>query len=167
MEKSNNITAKPLQSNACLLDTDVIINWLTQEVESITGKELWKACHQIIKLIEDNKIKGLVSLLHLMEVRFILGRKKSVDTEKIKSDIKRILEIIEIIIPDEIDLLRADGLQIENLLSPCDAVLVSVALSSKEAVVVSRDKTLLSIAAKTLPAFTPEDFLAKFPNQNR
>jgi len=36
-----------------LLDTDVIINWLIQETETTSNKELWKAPHRIIKLIEE------------------------------------------------------------------------------------------------------------------
>lgn len=45
MEKSN-----------VFLDTDVILNWLTKEVDLNTGFKLWKCPYKIMKLIENNEI---------------------------------------------------------------------------------------------------------------
>lgn len=160
MGKSN----KPFSENpfpdSCLIDTDVLINWLTQEVDPNTKKELWKAPHQLIKLIEDKKIKGFISLFTLLEVRFVLRRKKDLSEEEIKKDINKILRILEVIIPGEIDLLRANELQIENPLSPFDALLLSVCSTLKDGVLITRDKSLLKIASKFINSFTPEDFLS-------
>jgi hypothetical protein len=45
MEKSN-----------VFLDTDVILNWLTKEVDLNTGFKLWKCPYEIMKLIENKEI---------------------------------------------------------------------------------------------------------------
>lgn len=159
MEKLHN-PAKIPNNTVCLLDTDILINWLTQEVDLNSDKNLWEAPHQIIKLIEDKKIKGFISIINLLEIRFVLRRKKDFTEQRIKEDVAKILEIIEVIIPDEIDLLRANNLQTKNPLGPFDAILVAVGLSLKEAKLISRDKSLLGLAAKFLSVFTPEEFLS-------
>jgi predicted nucleic acid-binding protein len=149
-------------SNAvCLLDSDVVINWLAQEEDPVTGKKLWEAAHKIIKLVEAGKIKGFMSLINLLEIRFVLRRKKSFDENRIKSDITGILKVLKVAIPDEVNLLKANNLQTDNLLSPFDAMLISVATALEGAVLVSRDKNLLKLASGFLPALTPEDFLAR------
>lgn len=165
MERLNNNINKTPKITTCLLDTDVIINWLSQEVESTTGKELWKSPHQIIKLIEHNKSKGFISLAHLLEVRFILRRKRGFSEERIGLDIEKILEVLEVAIPDEVDLLQANNLQSKNPLSPFDALLIALALSLKEVVLISRDKALLSLAAKFTPVATPEVFLGNLSQE--
>jgi hypothetical protein len=52
-----------------LLDTDVVINWLVEETETGSGKELWKAPFGIVRLVEDKKISGFISLTTLLEIR--------------------------------------------------------------------------------------------------
>lgn len=160
MEKSNNHPSSHNNIN-CLIDTDVLINWLAQEIDPNTNKELWKTPHQIIKLIEDKKIKGFISIINLLEVRFVLRRKKDFAEERIKKDIAKILAILEVVIPDEIDLLRANEVQTDHPLGPSDALLVSAGLNLREAILISRDKTLLTLASKFLPTATPEEFLTK------
>lgn len=156
MEKSTH----KISSNAfCLLDTDVIINWLAKEEDPSIHKDLWKAPHKIMKLIEANKIKGLSTLINLLEIRFVLRRKKEFGEDKIKQDIAKILQLLEIVIPDEINLLKANSLQTDNPLSPFDAILISIALSLDNIVLISRDKQLIQIAGKFVPVFTPEEFL--------
>jgi hypothetical protein len=48
MEKSN-----------VFLDTDVILNWLTKEVDLNTGFKLWKCPYEIMKLIENKEINSI------------------------------------------------------------------------------------------------------------
>jgi hypothetical protein len=60
-----------------LLDTDVLVNWLIQETETVSDKELWKAPYEIVRLIENNTVFGTISLTTLMEIRYLLRRKKS------------------------------------------------------------------------------------------
>ena len=112
-----------------------------------------------MRLIEDGTVDGFSTVVNLMEVRFVLRRKKGSDENKIKEDIASILKILEIAIPDEVNLLEANNLQAENPLSPFDALLIAVGLSLSNAVLVSRDKYLLQLASQFLPAATPEDFL--------
>ncbi|MBI4654375.1 MAG: PIN domain-containing protein [Nitrospirae bacterium] len=59
------------------LDTDVVINWLIKEAESVSGRELWKAPYAIVKLVESKTVLGMISLTTLMEIRYLLRRKKS------------------------------------------------------------------------------------------
>ena len=101
-----------------ILDTDVIVNWLTKERETDTGRELWKAPHKIIGMVETRKIKGLTCLTTLLELRYLLRRKKEYKEEQIEAYISQIVGILEVIVPDEISLLRANSLQAENLLDP-------------------------------------------------
>ena len=55
-----------------LLDTDVVVNWLAQETETVSGRELWKAPYEIVKHVENKSVSGLISLTTLMEIRFLL-----------------------------------------------------------------------------------------------
>ena len=59
-----------------LLDTDVVINWLVQEVETASAKELWKAPLEIVRRAEAGKLRALISLTTLLEIRFLLRREK-------------------------------------------------------------------------------------------
>lgn len=160
MAKLNN---KPKEIQAVILDTDVIINWLTKEVETITKKELWKTPHKIVTLIEDKEFKGLVCLTTLLEIRYLLRRKKEYSEEQIENYINEITSIFEIIIPDEISLLKANKLQSENFLDPFDAILLGLSVALHPIEFISRDTELLKIASHFTDAGTPEEFLQKYP----
>ena len=97
-----------MKPSKILVDTDVLINWLIQETESVSEKELWKAPYEIIRLIEDDTISGIISLTTLMEIRYLLRRKKSYASHQIEDDISNLISIFDIIIPDEINLLKAN-----------------------------------------------------------
>lgn len=153
------LTPETLPKTTCLLDTDVIINWLTKEEDPNTQEKLWKIPHKIIQLIEANKIKGTTTIINLLEIRFVLRRKKGFTETKIKDDIAKIIQLLEIIIPDEVNLLKANSLQSENPLSPFDAMLLAIGTSMDNILLVSRDKLLLQLSSKLLPSFTPEEFL--------
>lgn len=152
MERSNE--AIP----SVILDTDVIVNWLTKERETDTGRELWKAPHKIIAMVETRKIKGLICLTSLLELRYLLRRKKEYKEEQIEAYISQIMGIFEVIVPDEISLLRANSLQAENLLDPFDAILLSFSISVKPATFISRDTDFLKIAKRFIEVAIPEDF---------
>jgi len=158
MGKSNNLSPQT-HSVSCLLDSDVIINWLTKEKGSIPYKTLWEAPHKIIKLIEEGKIKGFSTLINLLEIRFVLRRKKNFSEDKIKEDIAKILKLLEIIVPDEVNLLKANNLQDKLPLDPFDAILLAAASAEENIVLVTRDKALISLASKLLEASTPEKFI--------
>lgn len=162
MAKLNN--SSPNAPPSVILDTDVVINWLAKEEDAVLNKELWKSPHKIIELIEEGKIRGFSTIINLLEVRFVLRRKKSFGEDKIKGDIAKILKLLKIIVPDEVNLLKANGLQDEFSLSPFDAILLATILAKEDIVLVSRDKILLSIASKFLEVTTPEKFLeGNFP----
>ena len=137
---------------SCLFDSDVIINWLAQE------EGLWETANELIGLVEAKKIKAFVALTTLMEIRFVLRRKKSFKEETIKKDITKITDLFKIIVPDELDLIKANTLQDQAPFSPFDAILLSTA-SSNNIILLSRDKDLIKIAARFVFAFTPEEFL--------
>ena len=139
---------------SCLIDSDVLINWLAQE------EGLWEMANELIGLIEAKKIKAFINLTTLMEIRFVLRRKKSFKEETIKKDIAKITNLFEIIVPDELDLIKANTLQDQAPFSPFDAILLSTA-SSNNITLVSRDKNLIKVAARFILTSTPEEFLAK------
>jgi predicted nucleic acid-binding protein len=147
-----------LSHNAVILDTDVITNWLIQEIETATGKELWKAPHKIVSLVEEQKIKGLTCLTSLLEIRYLLRRKKEYAEEQIEEDINKITSIFEVGIPDEISLLKANTLQAENFLDPFDTILLAYANTLESTCLISRDNNFLKVAKRFISATTPEEF---------
>ena len=145
------------------LDTDVLINWLAKEVDPNTGEELWRAPLKILKEIEAGKISGFTSIINLMEIIFVLRRKKRWKDEEIISTIGRIREIpnFSVLIPTEADMISAYSIQTVFSLDPFNSIYYSI---SKRRIdyIVSRDSDFISIvneAEKKTVAFTPEMFL--------
>lgn len=148
-----------MELSKILLDTDVIINWLIQETESVSEKELWKAPHEIVRLVENNAVSGIISLTTLMEIRYLLRRKKSYSSHQIENDISNIISIFDVIIPDEINLLKANTLQAEQPLDPFDAIQLSICIGLKPITMISRDKDFIKISKQFINALLPEEFL--------
>jgi len=148
------------ETKAVLLDTDVLVNWLLKETETATNKNIWAAPFKIIGRVESGEIKGCVSLTSLLEIRFLMRRKKAVPDKEVNADIATLTNLFEVLIADEIQLLRADKLQEKYPLDPFDAIILSIALSLPTATLISRDTQLLKIAAKLTESATPEEFLA-------
>ena len=142
-----------------LLDTDVVVNWLLQETETASGRELWMAPYELVKRIENGSVSGIISLTTLMEIRFLLRRKKSYTIPHIEHDISKLSAIFEVTIPDEINLLKANNLQAEHLLDPFDSIHLALCIGIKPVTLVSRDKDLIKIAKKFIAAATPEEIL--------
>lgn len=140
-----------------LLDTDIVINWLSKE--EIKGQALWEAPYEIIKLSEIGKIDSSISLLSLLEVRFVLRRKKNYREALIEGHIEEILSILKVLIPDEVTLLRANKLQSQHPLDPFDSILLALATTMDSVIIVSRDASFLRIARKFIDAKTPEDIV--------
>ena len=95
-----------------LLDTDVVINWLVRETETISGKELWQSPYEIVRRAEDKALTALISLTTLLEIRFLLRRKKSFSSRQVEDDLSAISSIIDVVIPDELSLLKAEELKL-------------------------------------------------------
>ncbi|MFQ6088732.1 MAG: type II toxin-antitoxin system VapC family toxin [Candidatus Methanofastidiosia archaeon] len=148
-----------MKKSKVILDTDIIINWLTKEENLKTGFELWKAPHRIIKSIEDNEIEGFLSLLSLFEIRFVLRRKKKFSNKIIEEAISDIVSNIQILIPDEIVLLKSNQLQVEEFLDPFDSILLSLALKIESGILITRDKEFIRIAKKIVDVMSPEEFI--------
>ena len=142
-----------------LLDTDVVINWLIKEVETATGKPLWEAPYTIIKLVESKAVTGMISLTTLMEIRYLLRRKKSYSSQQIENDISKLTSTFEVIIPDEISLLKANALQSEHNLDPFDAIQLSVAIGLIPVTPISRDNEFIQISKHFITSLSPEEFL--------
>lgn len=148
--------------NRIFFDTDVIVNWLTKEIETVSGRELWTAPYKIIKHLDigPGKWEGFIPLTTVLELMYLLRRKKRYSVKQIEEDIGKITALFEVVIPDTTDMLQASSLQSEYPLDPFDAIHLSLCLSLKPVVLVSRDKEFLEILKKFIPAYTPEDFLS-------
>jgi len=142
-----------------LLDTDVVINWLIQETETVSERELWKAPYEIIRLVENKTLSGIISLTTLMEIRYFLRRKRSYSVQQVENDILLITTIFDVIIPDEINLLKANTLQAEYPLDPFDSIHLSICIGLKPITLISRDKDFIKISKQFINALTPEEFL--------
>ena len=140
-----------------------MINWLAKEVDPNTGEELWMAPLKILKEIEAGKISGFTSIINLMEIIFVLRRKKRWKDKKIISTIGRIREIpnFSVLIPTEADMISAYSIQTVFSLDPFNSIYYSI---SKKRIdyIISRDSNFISIineAEKKAVALTPETFL--------
>ncbi len=151
-----------MRQNRIFFDTDVIVNWLTKETETISGRELWTAPYKIIKHLDigAEKRKGFIPLRTVLELRYLLRRKKRYSVKQVEEDIGKITAFFEVVIPDITDMLQASSLQSEYPLDPFDAIHLALCLSLKPVVLVSRDKEFLEISKKFISAYTPEDFLS-------
>jgi len=155
MEKSNKVL---------IFDTDVIINVLAQETETISGKPLWAAPLKLLEQVEQGRVRGLISITTLLEIRYLMRRKKEYSEDEIKSYVNKLLTLLEIIVPDEIALLKANELQTSESLDPFDAILLAVAISVESSRLISRDKSFLRISSKYISTSTPEKILS--PSNN-
>jgi predicted nucleic acid-binding protein len=142
-----------------LLDTDVVVNWLVQELETVSGKELWKAPHEIVRHAEDKSISAFISLTTLMEVRYLLRRKKAFTSRQVEEDLTAITSVIEVLIPDEISLLKANTLQAEHPLDPFDSIHLALCMGLEPMTLVSRDSDFIRLSKKFVHAQTPEEFV--------
>ena len=106
------------------LDTDVLINWLAREVDPNTGRKLWENPYRILKMVEGEKISETTSLINLMEIIFVLRRKKKWKDEEIISKVGMIQEMsnFAVLIPTESDMISAYNLQTVFRLDPRNRV---------------------------------------------
>jgi len=151
------------------LDTDVMINWLAKEVDPNTGKELWNAPFKILKKIETGEISGFTSIINLMEIIFVLRRRKRWKDEKTISTIGRIREIsnFSVLIPTEADMISAYSIQTVFSLDPFNSIYYSISRRRIDHII-SRDLDFISIvneAEKKTLALTPEKFLKEVMKQ--
>ena len=152
-----------MENISVFLDTDVLINWLAKEVDPNTGEELWRAPLRILKEIEIGELSGFTSIINLMEIIFVLRRKKRWKDEKIISTIGRIREIpnFSVLIPTEADMISAYSIQTVFALDPFNSIYYSISRRRID-YIISRDSDFISIvnsAEKRPAAFTPERFL--------
>lgn len=158
MEKSKN--------PEIILDTDIILNWLLKEAETTTGENLWSAPYEIVKHIGDGNIEGFINLVTILETRYVLRRKKQFDENIIKSFINDIIEVFEVLIPDEVCLLRANNLQEIFPLDPFDAIILSsISSQIRQLILITRDDSFKNIAVSSIEVKTPEEFIQQFLNK--
>jgi len=159
-----------MENISVFLDTDVLINWLAKEVDPNTGEELWRAPLRILKEIEIGELSGFTSIINLMEIIFVLRRKKRWKDEKIISTIGRIREIpnFSVLIPTEADMISAYSIQTAFALDPFNSIYYSISRRRID-YIISRDSDFISIvntAEKKPVAFTPERFLKDVMKQS-
>lgn len=143
------------------LDTDVILNWLTKEVDQNTGFKLWKCPYEIMKFVENGEINAYTSITNLFEIRFVLRRKKKCPEIKIKNFVSNLYDNITIEIPDYVDLLTANKLQDNYAFDPFDSIALGIVQSMpEESILVSRDGAFRELSAKCgIKAETPEKYM--------
>lgn len=115
--------------------------------------------YEIIHLIEEERIFGAISLTTLLEIRFLLRRKKNYTLKQIEGDIGVFTSLLDVIIPDEINLIKANSLQADLPLDPFDAIHLAISIGLSPVTLLTRDKDFIKIARRFLTAMTPEDFL--------
>ena len=156
-----------MERSDIFLDTDVILNWLTKEVDQHTGYKLWKCPYEIIKLVENKEINAYTSITNLFEIRFVLRRKKRCPEIKIKNFVSNLYDNINIEIPDYVDLLSANQLQDNYAFDPFDSIALGIVQSMpEETILVSRDVAFQKLSVECgIKAETPDRYIENhFPN---
>lgn len=148
------------EANLIFFDTDVLINWLSRERESRTGKPLWPAVEEILKAIQSKKVKGATSIISIMELRSFLRVRTKIAKAQIEKEIIKINGLLNILVPNDITMLSASQIQTETNLRPIDSIQVAIVHENLPATLVSRDKELLSTSKNFVPATTPEELLS-------
>jgi PIN domain nuclease of toxin-antitoxin system len=143
-----------------LMDSDVLINWLTQEEEYQTNRKLWLAPSVILELGEKEQLENHISLLSVFEIRFVLRRKKRINSLEFERDIQVMQQIVKCHTPSEIELDQANQLQSEQLLDPFDSIILAQAISL-QGILISRDRNFLNIASQYVLSYSPEDYLER------
>lgn len=141
-----------------ILDSDVLLNWLLQEIETQTGKELWVAPAALLELGERRQLHEVISLVSLLELRFVLRRKKKFPDAMIEHDLHQLQQIITLAVPTPEELEQAERLQGEEMLDPFDSILLAQALTNHRHLI-TRDRDLLNIARRYGSASTPEEYI--------
>jgi len=146
------------------LDTDVLINWLAREVDPNTGRKLWENPYRILKMVEGGKISETTSLINLMEIIFVLGRKKKWKDEEIISKVGMIQKMsnFAVLIPTESDMISAYNLQTVFRLDPFDSIYYAASRNRVD-YIITRElefvKIVNSAENRKFAAVTPEEFL--------
>lgn len=118
------------------LDTDVIINWISKEVDKNTGFKLWRCPYEIMKLAEADEITACTALTNVFEIRYVLRRKMKYEDEMIKEFLN------------------------DNPLDPFDAIGLSIVQSIDSCILVSRDSDFIKWTEKNdTKGYVPEKFL--------
>ncbi len=81
-----------MENIEALLDTDVLLNWLCKEVTP-EGEVLWESPYKILKKVEAGKVNLYTTIVNLMEIRFMLRRRKKwnySEIEKTLTDLQKI-----------------------------------------------------------------------------
>ncbi|ASJ07472.1 type II toxin-antitoxin system VapC family toxin [Thermococcus pacificus] len=137
------------------LDTNVLLNVWFKEENPKTGEKLWEASLQILKLIENGKIEGVVSIFTLMESAHVFKRNK-LNPERVKE----IEDVgIEVYIPNELTLIDAFSFQLKLGTDPYDSVALASALASGCDVLITRDEDFRKKAENQIMILSPEEFL--------
>lgn len=95
----------------------------------------------------------------LLETRYVLRRKKQFNENIIKSFINDIIEVFEVLISDEVCLLRANNLQEIYPLDPFDAIILSCSSQIGQITLITRDIDFRDIAISSINVKTPEEFI--------
>jgi PIN domain nuclease of toxin-antitoxin system len=141
-----------------ILDSDVMLNWLLQEEETMTSRELWAAPATILELGERRLLLNQLSLISMLEVRFVLRRKRKFDHIEIETDLRQLSGIVKVLVPTTSELEQAERLQSEETLDPFDSILLSQAIAANSHLI-SRDSALREVARKYIMASTPEEYI--------
>ena len=123
-----------------LLDTNVLIATLVDEPGRGT------IATELLNMVPPEEMT--TSLLNVMEARTVLAKKKRVEQDEVNEVLGEIVAEIGLLFPETHDLLTANNRQVETLLYPMDAILLSVA-ENNDMDLVTFDGELLDNGART------------------
>ena len=96
--------------------------------------------------------------LNVMEISSVLSRKYRWRKSEIEDAIKAIKESLVILIPTEYDIIDAMEISSKYYLTPIDAIMLAIS-QSKNLILVTFDKEMLSFQSKSFDVKTPSDVM--------
>ncbi|WP_435157495.1 type II toxin-antitoxin system VapC family toxin [Haladaptatus sp. DFWS20] len=95
------------------------------------------------------------SLLNVMELRSVLGKKKQLKHGRVAELERRVTSQVEIVVPDASDMLAANKRHQETLIYPMDCLILACA-ESQDTALVSFDKELIEAGARSPEEITDD-----------
>jgi predicted nucleic acid-binding protein len=135
------------------LDTNIIIDILERRYPH------YENSNKVFQLIVDGVIDGIIATSAITDIFYLL-RKAYKDTQATLNVIFQMLDIIEPVDTLASDIYTAAGLGFNDFE---DAVIVAIALREEADCIITRNTVDFSLS--TIPAVTPDVFLADLENQ--
>ncbi len=147
------------------VDANIILNVWRREIDTKTGKELWKGSGKLLERIELRECHGIIGITTVMEilhaVRVGAMKRELHGQEEVSKAIDKLRNYgLDFVIPTDVIMADSFSYFIDREIDPYDAVAISVAIHEGVDVFVSRDGKLRRKTLGLLSVKEPEELAA-------